>query len=256
MIKFKHIAVAAGAAIMSALGAQQANAAPVAVDLELQLLVDVSNSISTGEFNLQRTGYSNAFRNATIQNQILNGVIGKIAVELIYWSSSNQQNVATGWALIDSVASANAFADAIDATTRPYNGNTGVGEALAFGAPRFDTNDFDGTRQVIDLSGDGQDNSGNVAPATARDAALAAGVDAINALAIGSMSLVDYFNANVIGGTGAFTVFAADFDAFGAAIIEKLGREITPEIPLPGALPLMLTGMALFGWTRRRKSEI
>ena len=132
----------------------------VAVDLELQLLVDVSGSIDAGEFLLQRDGYAAAFQNVSIQNAIANGAIGSIAVQLIYWSSGSQQQVAVDWTPVSDAASANALAAAISATARPFNGGTGPQSAMAFGAPLFDNNGFEGTRLVMDVSGDGTRNSG------------------------------------------------------------------------------------------------
>lgn len=227
------------------------HAGNTSVDLELSLLVDVSGSINAAEFNLQRTGYSNAFRTPGIKSQITstaNGRMGRIAVNLIYWSSFNQRVESVAWTLLNSAASCDAFADAIDATIRPFDNNTSIQGALDFAAPRFGTNNYDGFRKVIDISSDGENNS--LAPgrtlALARTDALAS-VDAINALVIGDAGLVTYFANNVVGGTNAFALQAANFEAFGNAIFRKL----TFEIPAPGSMALMGLGgvMAL----RRRR---
>lgn len=227
------------------------HASNVPVDLELSLLVDVSGSISTAEFNLQRTGYSNAFRTPGIKSQITstaNGRLGKIAVNLVYWSSFNQQVEAVSWSLLDSAAACDAFADAIDATTRPFDNNTSIQGALDFASPLFGTNGFDGFRKVIDISGDGENNSlaSGRTLAAARSDALTR-VDAINALVIGGEGLLSYFVNNVVGGTNFFALRAENFDAFGTAIFRKL----TFEIPAPGSMALIGLGgvMAL----RRRR---
>ena len=62
---------AAAAIALGAFAAAPAHAIPVSV--ELALLVDVSGSVSTSEFNLQRTGYVNAFLDAGIQAAIITG---------------------------------------------------------------------------------------------------------------------------------------------------------------------------------------
>lgn len=56
---------------MLALGMLVANTASATpVSLELLLLVDVSGSISNSEYNLQKNGYADTFRSASIQNLI------------------------------------------------------------------------------------------------------------------------------------------------------------------------------------------
>ena len=154
------------------------------VDLELLLLVDVSGSIDSSEFALQRTGYVNAFNNPSLVTAIQNGSIGSIAVSLVYWSGTGQQQQAVSWTLINDATSATAFATAVGNAARPYaGGNTALGEALQVGGALFPNNSFEGTRDVIDVSGDGATNTG-ISSSTGRASALAAGVDTINGLVI------------------------------------------------------------------------
>jgi len=198
------------------------------VDVELSLLVDVSGSISRSEFELQKQGYSDAFRDPDVLNTIAAHPNG-IAVNLAYWASSASQVQAVPYTRLKDQASAIAFADQIAASARPFSGSTAVGEAIHYGAGTLAANEFSGSRWVIDLSGDGRNNSGRSA-ASARDAALASGVHAINGLPIGSTSLGEYFTNEVMGGEGAFVQHASSFDDFSAAIRQKLSREITPHV--------------------------
>ncbi|MEQ8179090.1 MAG: DUF1194 domain-containing protein [Amphiplicatus sp.] len=243
-------AVAGAAAGLSLMMAPSAQAGTV--DLELQLLVDVSGSISSSEFDLQRDGYAAAFQSAAVKNAIANGAIGSIAVQLVYWSTSAA--VAVDWYEISDAASADAFAALVAAAPRSSSGSTGPGTAINFGVPLFDNNGFDSTRQVIDVSGDGTANTG-ANTAAARDAALAAGIDSINGITIGGgQSLQDWYLANIVGGVGGFLTVATGFDDFAQAILGKLVKEISGEIPLPAALPFLLTGLAGLGaMTRRRR---
>jgi hypothetical protein len=248
MNRFRKLVCAASAAVM--LGAASfANAA--AVSLQLVLAIDTSSSVSTNEFNLQRNGYVQAFQSATVQNAIAATPGGSIAATFVQWSSSGQQQQSIGWTLINNAASANAFAASIAGLSRAFNGTTGIGAAINFSAGLFDT-DFTSSRKVIDISGDGVSNSG-ADVTTARDAAVAQGIT-INGLPIGNQALIAYYENNVIGGTGAFVEPAGSFDAFADAIGRKLEREIiSTVIPVPGALPLLASGLLAFGWFARRR---
>jgi len=91
---------------------------------------------------------------------------------------------------------------------------------------------YKGARRIVDISGDGSNNSGR--PMTmARDEAVADGIT-VNGLPILTMEpgLDAYYRDNVIGGPGAFVVPAANYDNFADAILKKLINEIATE---PGA---------------------
>ena len=96
-----------------------ANATPVSV--ELALLVDVSGSVNGTEYNLQKTGYINAFNDPTLQAAIAS-LTGGIAVTYIEWSGASEQAQLVGWThIFDSTSAAN-FATAVQGTSRAYNG--------------------------------------------------------------------------------------------------------------------------------------
>ena len=103
------------------------------------------------------------------------------------------------------------------------------------------------------MSGEGENNSGGSA-ADARDAALANGIDAINGLAIGNQSLVNWYDANVKGGTNAF-VLDADFANFADVVARKIRAEITGENPVPEPGTLLLLGVAFAGLAAARRQR-
>ncbi len=244
------------AAILAASIATQADAVPV--DLELSLLVDVSGSVNGSEFALQRDGYVAAFKNAAVQNKILGGVIGAIAVNYIYWSSDNQQQQTVGWTLIDSAQDAIDFADDIAAAPRPYANSTAVQSAIDYADPLFDNNGYEGTRKVMDVSGDGGDNDSPIGllPGVAASNFCGQGNDyAINGIVISSSaSVLSYYQNNVQCGPMSFTAQVDNFAGFEKAILNKLLREIDPSvIPLPGAAWLMIVGLGGLAAVKRRQ---
>lgn len=226
-----------------------AMAAPIAVNLELALAVDVSGSIDTTEFNLQRTGYVNAFTALAPQFNTATPPLA-FAAALIYWSGDSQQQTAVAWTLIDSEASANAFAASIGVASRPYSGLTAVGDAVLYSTDSILNNDFTGARKIIDISSDGSNNDGP-APNTPRDDAVAAGIQ-INALVIQDIALVAYYTNNVIGPIPpAFVDFVTDFDGFSDAITAKIQHEVV--VPIPGAVYLLGSSLMGLGALRFRR---
>lgn len=232
----------------AALLASDTSANAVAVGLELALLVDVSGSVSTTEYDLQKVGYISAFQNPTVQAAI--AASGGLAVTYIEWSGASQQAQVVGWTHVTDATSANAFAAAIAATSRAFSGSTAAGSAIIYATPLFFSNSFDGSRLVIDVSGDGEENDGTNT-AAARNVALAAGITTINGLAIGPASLLSWYTANIIGGTNAFAVGVSNFADFEAAIERKLVREIVGT-PTPAAVALFGLGLVAMGFARRR----
>jgi hypothetical protein len=197
------------------------------VDVALVLAVDVSLSIDNEEFALQRAGYAAAFRNPMVIDAITMGGTGGMAVTYIQWSGASEQKQIIGWRLIRDRESALAFADELAAAERLVaSGSTSLSGAIDTAARLLRQRDFAPNRKVIDISGDGSNNSGRL-PIYARDEAVAEGIT-INGLAIlkNEPFLDGYYRQNVIGGPGAFVITAADFGDFAQAILGKLVREV------------------------------
>jgi len=70
------------------------------VDLLLVLAADVSRSIDTDKFKLQREGYTAAFNDARVVNVITSGLHRQIAVCFVEWSGASSQRLVIDWTLI------------------------------------------------------------------------------------------------------------------------------------------------------------
>ncbi|MFD2164943.1 DUF1194 domain-containing protein [Thalassotalea euphylliae] len=207
------------------------------VDVELQLLVDISGSVNSTEYDLQMMGYSNAFASERVQDAIINGTEGSIAVQLIMWSGSGNQQVMIDWTLVDSADAAHDLSTVMANIARPFSGWTAIGSAIEYGYPLFVNNDFAGTKNVIDISGDGTNNSG-ISPAAGSAAALANGVDTINGIVITTDdSVIDQYAEQVVGGDTPFLLAPATFNDFQRAIENKIVAEIQGTTP-QGAVPI------------------
>ncbi len=207
----------------------------VPVDLELVLAVDTSRSIDRQEAELQRQGYVTALQDPDVVAAIQSGVFGRIAVTYLEWSGLGRGDVIIDWGSVSDAASARAFAQSLADRPLASGRRTSISHAITTAARLFDENGFDGTRRVIDISGDGPNNQGLLVTA-ARDMAVAAGIT-INGLPIinnrpspfGWPNLADldlYFENCVIGGPMSFIIVAEGFEAFAAAIRSKLILEI------------------------------
>jgi len=197
------------------------------VDLALCLAVDASSSIDFDEFGLMLGGYAAAFRDEAVAAALTAGPRGATAVAMLMWSGRGAQEVALRWTRLDGAAAAIAFAAAIDAAPRLVPpGATALGEGMAAGLALLAACPTEAARLVLDVSGDGRNNQGR-APGPVRDIGVAAGVT-INALAVVNEEpdLLDHYQAEVIGGPGAFAMHAPDYAAFAEAIRAKLLREM------------------------------
>ncbi|MDP6567160.1 MAG: DUF1194 domain-containing protein [Alphaproteobacteria bacterium] len=220
-----------------------ARAAERAVDLELVLAADISDSMDLAEANLQRAGIIGAIRHPLVIRAIQRGQLGRIAVSYVEWAGAGHQRTIVGWAEISDAASAAAFAAAIQGQSLNTAIWTSISTAIEFAARGFEGNGYTGQRRIIDISGDGPNNHGNHV-VFARDRAIGAGIT-INGLAIvndrlspyGFPPLPDldlYYQDCVIGGPGAFLVIADGFADFARAIRRKLLLEIAGAVaPAP-----------------------
>ena len=211
------------------------------VDVLLVLAVDVSRSVDEDEARLQREGYRNAVADPAVVEAIRGGMMGAIGLAYVEWAGAEYQRLVLPWTRIAGAGEAQAWSERLGEAPRASLSWTSISGALDFSLKVLNDAPFEATRRVIDISGDGVNNSGGPVE-LARDRAVAEGIT-INGLPIvndrptfGRMPPVpldEYYRENVIGGPGAFVVVAEDFQSFGLAVKRKLIREIAalPRTP-------------------------
>lgn len=221
------------ALVCGALAAPARAAEPV--DLELVIATDVSRSIDHQEALLQREGVAAAFRNRAVIRAIGSGILGRIGVAYIDYSSRAYNRIVVDWTIVHDRESAEAFAARLLAAPLTFGRRTSISDAIEMAQEMIETNAIEGTRRAIDVSGDGPNNHGRLVSAV-RDAAIARRI-AINGLPIVNdrggfgrrfylPDLDKYYLGCVIGGPGAFLVVANSFEDFALAIRRKLILEI------------------------------
>ncbi|TDH61347.1 DUF1194 domain-containing protein [Dankookia rubra] len=224
--------LAAGAAALTPVRRARAQADPV--DVLLVLAVDVSRSVDDDEARLQREGYRAAVSDPQVVEAIRGGMIGAIGLAYVEWAGAEYQRLVLPWMRVSGAGEARAWSEKLAEAPRASLSWTSISGGLDFSRQVLAEAPFDATRRVIDVSGDGVNNSGGPVE-LARDRLVAEGVT-INGLPIvndrptfGRMPpipLDEYYRDSVIGGAGAFVVVAEDFQSFGNAVKRKLIREI------------------------------
>jgi hypothetical protein len=213
MGRYRLVLAGAGAAVAVAILTVAVLAAPgrpnaIPVDLELVLAVDVSYSMDPDEQALQREGYATALTSKEFLQ-------------------------------------ADAVAAEISAAPYRRGSRTSISGGLRFARKLFDNSGYRGLRRVIDVSGDGANNSGPLV-VPMRDETVKMGIT-INGLPImlkrpvpGTMDMEHldmYYEDCVIGGPSAFVVPIRERAQFVEATREKLVLEVASRQPTPRLMP-------------------
>lgn len=198
---------------------------------ELCLIVDGSGSMSEEEFQLQVEGLAQAVADPGIVPQN-----GSVVISVVQFSAGATVEVVP--TLIDSPTSANEVADLIRAISFQNGSWTRMDAAINLCMEQFS----DGSREwIIDMSTDGDENGGSDAIG-ARDAAVAVGLDVLNALGVGDNIDVDFleelvwpqpasapYEPGFVDTADDFTEFA---QAMGAKISGELGERVNRQVGL------------------------
>ena len=204
---------------------------PPRADLALVLAVDVSASVNDERFRLQRDGIAQALESRAMAEAV--GPEGKVVeLAVVEWSQSCSLLVA--WTVIRGPEQLAAVATALRDLGRPSVGYmTDVGLGISCALDQLTSAPLPADRQVIDVSGDGKQNTGDLPAAQARDLAVARGIT-INGLPItsGAEPQVDaWYRENVVGGDQAFLEVANGHEDFARAMRQKLTLEVAGAAP-------------------------
>lgn len=192
--------------------------------LALVLLMDVSGSVSSERYELQHSGVAQALTDPHVQHVLL-AQEGGMAMTVIEWSDRRQTVVP--WRMVRREDDVSAIAETLRGAQRSMTGSTAMGDALVEGLAAFDRAPCEPVRKVIDISGDGRNNDGSIAPDDVRLRAHARGIT-INGLPIrgDEPDVADYYRGHVVTQDG-FVIEANSFDDFAVAIRYKLLMEIS-----------------------------
>ncbi len=204
------------------------------VDTALVLAVDASGSIDPAEFQLQREGIAAAVTSPDLLDVLRFGPHARLAIAYVEWGGPGMAATLVDWMFVSDAESAAAFATAVLSAPRSLQSYNAIGDAITHGQALLGRCPCQAVRQVIDVSGDNPDNRSIVPAPLARDRAIEAGI-VINALAIlqdsylgesGRPWLVESYEAQVIGGPGAFVMTANSRRDFERALLDKMILEI------------------------------
>jgi hypothetical protein len=205
------------------------------VDLALVIATDVSYSVDENEARFQRQGAVTAFRSPEVVRAIESGPRGRIVVAYIDFATAGANKIIAHWHVVHDKATADAFADILEAAPRTLGVNTSISSGIELAEHLLDTSGYTANKRMIDISGDGPNNEGHMVDRV-RDEVVGKGI-IINGLPIMTPAdqfdiyylpdLDKYYAGCVIGGAGSFIQIARGFEDLARALRRKLIQEIS-----------------------------
>ncbi|MEO3415861.1 DUF1194 domain-containing protein [Roseovarius sp. CAU 1744] len=226
----------ATALLAAVLLAPPASAADPACRQALALGLDVSGSVDEEEYRLQMDGLAAALRAPQVQEAFLATPQAPVELAIFEWSGLNQHRLLVDWTPVSDAETLARISVRLRGTFASYTDpSTAIGAAMVFGAGLLERRQHC-WRRTLDISGDGP---ANIGPAPGLIPNAVVGGITINGLVIVPASranttknlrnvktLLEYYQAQVIRGPGAFVESADDFEDFENAMIRKLLREL------------------------------
>lgn len=206
----------------------------------LVLGLDVSLSVNLYDFTLQREGLASALVDDEVVSAMVDPDGSHVELAVFEWSGQHEQYLLVDWTVIDSPAKLAEIATQLIETPREMkSGRTGLGAAMLYARDLLESRSHCLTR-TVDLSGDGQNNSG---PQPEQAKAWLGNSDlTVNGLVIGVASddfrsgdtdiveLSRYYQDRVIMGALSFVETVIGFENYAEAMKRKLLRELVPAL--------------------------
>jgi hypothetical protein len=204
-----------------------AGAGAAACRQALALGLDVSGSVDAREYRLQLDGVAGALEDPEVVMALLALPDAPVTLTVFEWSGPQSHRIVLPWQTMAGEADVAAVAARLRATQRgTMDPSTAIGAAKGFGAALL-AEQSGCWRRVLDLSGDGESNTGQRPQDLRPDGITINGLvvsGSADANGIGALS--SYYRAYVIQGPEAFVETALGFEAFEAAMVRKLKREL------------------------------
>lgn len=218
------------AVLTASIAAGPSRAQDAQCDIELVLAMDVSRSVSSREFALQIGGLAQALSHPEVIEAI-EFLPGGVMATVMIWGDAGQQKVTTGWTRLTGSENIIPFARQVAETKRYFGFTlTGLGQAMVFADKLTETNPNKCRRRIIDISGDGVWNHGP-RPSAVWRSDISRDVTINGVVILGATpNPLPHYEAEVIGGPGAFVEVAEDFEDYAPAILRKLLRELAPSL--------------------------
>ena len=226
------------------------------VNVALVLALDNSSSMKDdGLAEKQKWGYVQAFRDPRVGRAILATECG-VAAWVFRWSDWRREVDLIPWRILNSEAAIAAFVDELGRIDVSPTGKTSLAGVMRHGRDllRDERMPFTATRKIINVSGNGSDSDDEIANLVAsgngrvmraemypgyplaryRADALAEDIT-VNVLPLKAtegvgngivIDLVYYYQNNVAGGPGAFSIVVEESEDYANAITRKLMTEI------------------------------
>lgn len=220
-----------------------ASADSIRTDANIVTAIDISDSVDAEMLYLEIEGMARALRSPTVLQAIRRGRNGRIGFAVFAWSHGGGYPELVSWTLIASeLDAARVSAEmahwlllADQAAGRqlamPHHSGrlTDISEGINHATQLFLAAPYVTHRQVLNIIGNGEDNLGEN-PEHARARLLSFG-GSINGVVLGKEpAVLDYYRRYVVGGPGAFYLFADDPNSITEILELKLRYDLNADL--------------------------